>query len=148
MIRSNGVLVEEYWEPLLVLRSEQRQVAGLEQPSEQQLEGRRGYSGGSRRHLRRHRALIMGTHSSDLPPTAIRRTDTQPMDTEPTRRPAMDIQATQVLRVTPVPRPIVTRVVLGSLIPLPPATNTPITLVRRAMDHRAIWYTQLTLAQV
>src|SRR5215831_17004391 len=137
MIPYSAALPVVFGEWLPVRPSEQRGVAGLEQPSEQQLEGRRGYSGGSRRHLRRHRALIMGTHSRDLPPTAIRRTDTQPMDTEPTRRPAMNIQATQVLRVTPVPRPMVTRVVLGSLIPLPPATNTPITLVRRAMDHRA-----------
>src|SRR6516162_4657692 len=46
MIPSNAALVEEYWEPLLVLPSEPRQVAGREPLSEQRSEGRPEYLGG------------------------------------------------------------------------------------------------------
>ena len=99
--------------------------------------------------------------------TGIQVTVIPPIDIHPLRSPAMDIQATQVLRVTPVPRPTHTRADLVSrVIPLPPdirasrnipstsvrrTTNTKpmkVTLlaqVRRVMDQRAIWEAPLTL---
>ena len=45
MIPSNAALAGEYWERLLVLRLEQRRVAGREPPLAQPSEGQPGYSG-------------------------------------------------------------------------------------------------------
>jgi hypothetical protein len=45
MIRSNAALVEECWEPLLVLPLEQRQVADREPLSEQRLAEQPEYLG-------------------------------------------------------------------------------------------------------
>ena len=85
MIPSNAALVEEYWEPLLVLQSEQRQVAGREPLSEQRSAGRPGYSGESQLHLHRHRAPISATQPLDIPLTDIRATHSRAMDTPPIR---------------------------------------------------------------
>src|SRR5215471_6899293 len=101
MIPFNAASVEEYWEPLLVLPSEQRQVAGREPRSERQLEGRPGYLAVSPLRLRHHRAPITATrptgtatHPTDTPRTAILATVIEAMDTQPTHSPAMDTQPT------------------------------------------------------
>jgi hypothetical protein len=100
MILSNAALVEEYWERLLVLLSEQRRVAGREPLSEQRSEGPPGYLGVSLLHHRRHRAPITATPPTD---TAI-----QPMGIpltviRATRSRAIGIQANRGLPIIPVP---------------------------------------------
>src|SRR5690348_9519249 len=111
MILFNAALVGAYWERLLVLRSEQRRVAGPEPPSEQRSEEQPGFLGELRVHHHRHPAPISATQPTDIPATDIqamrsRATDTQaPRDTSPTpvlratdiratRSPAMAIRAT------------------------------------------------------
>src|ERR1700730_18219444 len=91
MILSNAVLVGAFWERLLVLRLEQRQVAGREQPSEQRSEGQPGYLGESLLHLHPHRAPITATQPTDIPLTGSR---------------AMDIRVTRDTPLTPVLRGI------------------------------------------
>src|ERR1700730_16370005 len=111
MILSNAVLVGAFWERLLVLRLEQRQVAGREQPSERRSEGQPGYLGESLLHLHPHRAPITATQPTDIPLTDIRATLSPAMDIQATREalptpvpPAMDTQATRNAPVTPAPQ--------------------------------------------
>src|SRR5438105_15612285 len=99
MIPSNAAWVGAYGEQLPVRPLGQRRVAGREPPSERRLEGRPEYSGASRVHLHRHRAPITATQ---LTVTDIRLTVIQPMGTEPTHSPAMDIRATRDTPLTPV----------------------------------------------
>ena len=80
MILFNAALVAAYWERLLVLPLEQRQVAGREPPLEQRSEGQPGYSGELRVHLRRHRAPISATQPTDLLLTDIRAMRSRAMD--------------------------------------------------------------------
>ena len=61
MIPFSAALAEEYWEPRLVLPSEQRQVVGQEPLSGRRSEGQPGYLGVWLLHLRRHRAPITAT---------------------------------------------------------------------------------------
>src|SRR6516164_8582013 len=123
MIPSNAALVEEYWEPLLALPSEPRQVAGREPLSEQRSEGRLEYLGGSLLPLHRHRAPItvtrpmgMATQATDIPPIGILLTDIPVMDSRVTDTQAiqdtplilvlqaMDIQVTQGILIIRVPQ--------------------------------------------
>src|SRR5216683_6704076 len=101
MIPSNAALVGAYWERLLVLRLEQRRVAGREPPSEQRSEGQPGYLGVSLLHLYRHRAPITATQPTDIPLTDIRATHSR----------AMDILATRDTPLTPVPQVMDTRAI-------------------------------------
>jgi hypothetical protein len=120
MIPSNGVLVGEYWELLLVLLSEQRQVAGREPLSEQRSAGRPGYSGESQLHLLRHRAPITATR-----PTG---TATLPMDIPPIGTLLTDIRVTGS-------RAMVT----------PDIRDTPLILLPQDMDTQATRGTPLIL---
>jgi hypothetical protein len=111
MIPSSAALVGAYWEPLLVLPSEQRRVAGREPPSEQRSEGQPGSSEELRLHLHRHRAPITATQPTDLLLTDIRATHNRAMDMGAIRDtpltpvlPATHIQATRVAPHTPVLR--------------------------------------------
>ena len=151
MIPSNGVLVGEYWEPLLVLLSEQRQVAGREPRSEQRSVEQPGYLGESQLHLLRHRAPItatrptgMATQATDIPLIGIlltdirathhRTTDTQDIrDTPLILVPqAMDTQATRDTPTTPVLRVLDIRVTQG--IPLILVLQTTDTQARRGIQ--------------
>jgi hypothetical protein len=111
MILFNAASAVAYWEPLLVLPSEQRRVAGRERPSEQRLEGQPGYLGESQVHHLRHPAPISATQPTDLLLTGIRVTCSRAMDILATRDTpltpvlrAMDTQVTRVGPVTPVLR--------------------------------------------
>src|SRR5215469_6275165 len=155
MIQYNAALPVVFGERLLVLPLEQRRVAGREPPSERRSEGQPGYSGASRRHLRRHRAPITATRPMDIfLATGIQVTVIPPIDIHPLRSPAMDIQAIPVLPLIRVHQPTGTRAM----------QDTPITQVRRAMnitatrgtppipvpggmDHLATWDTRLTPAR-
>ena len=156
MIPSNAALVEEYWEPLLVLPLEQRRVAGREPPSERRSVEQPEYLGELLRHLRRHRAPItvtrpMGTatHRMDIPPigimlTDIQAMDIQPMDIQPTHSRAIDTQTIRVVPITSLPERMDTTAMLGTPIILARrATNTtamrgtPLIPVPQAMDHQA-----------
>src|ERR1700730_8818487 len=99
MILFNAAWVGAYWERHLVLRLEQRRVAGRERPSEQRLEGQPGYSGESQVHLHPHPAPISATQPMDIPVTVIQATDIQA-----TRSRAIDIRATPDTPLTPVLR--------------------------------------------
>ena len=96
---------------------EQRQVAGLEPPSEQRSEGQPGYLGESLLHLHPHRAPIMATQPTDILLTDIRATLSR----------AMDIQATREAPPTPVPPAMDTQAPRG----------TPPTRVPQVMDCQA-----------
>ena len=126
MIPFNAALAGEYWEPLLVLPSEQQRVAGREPRSEQRSVEQPGYLGESLLRLHCHRAPITATRHTG---TATQATDIPPIDI-----PLMDIRVTdsratdtQAIRDTP-------------LIPVPQAMDTqaaqdiPPTLVLRVMD--------------
>jgi hypothetical protein len=105
MILSNAASAGAFGERLLVLRLEQRRVAGREPPSEPRSAGRPGYSGESLVHLHRHRAPISATQPTDLRLTDIR---------------AMATQATRDSPLTPTPRPMDTRADRHTLpIPVP-----------------------------
>jgi hypothetical protein len=160
MIPSNGVLVGEYWEPLLVLPSEQQRVAGLEPPSEQQSEEQPEYLGESLLHLHHHRAPITATRPTgtatlpmDIPPIAtlltdIRVTGSRAMVTPEIRDTplipvpqAMDTRTAQDIPPTPVLRVMDTQATQGILlIPVRQATDTqatrdtPLILDPQAMD--------------
>jgi hypothetical protein len=115
MIPSNAALVEEYWEPLLVLPSEQRQVAGREPLSEQRSEGRPEYLGASLLPLHRHRAPItvtrpmgMLTQATDIPPIGILLTDIPVMDSRGT-----DSQAIRDTPLILLPQDMDTRATRG-----------------------------------
>jgi len=157
MILSNAASAEEYWEPLLARRLEQRRVAGREPPSERRSVEQPEYLAESLPHLRRHRAPITAillmdtaTQATDIPPIGILLTDIRAMDTQPTHSRAMDIQAIRVVLVPSVPRPMDTTAMPG----------IPITQVRRATNttamrvtplipvhrHLATWDTRLTPA--
>jgi hypothetical protein len=112
MIPSNAALVGGYWERLLVLRLEQRQVAGREPPSEQRSGGQPGYLGESLLHLHPHRAPITVTPPTDIPLTGSR---------------AMDIRATRDTLLTPVLRAMDT----------PATQDSPLTPPLPAMDTQA-----------
>jgi hypothetical protein len=106
MILFNAALVEVFWERLLVLPLEQRQVAGQEPPLEQRLEGQLGYLGESLLHLHPHRAPITATQPTDIRLTDIRAT--QPMDIlltviRSSRSRAIGIQASRGLPDYPGP---------------------------------------------
>jgi hypothetical protein len=153
MIPSSAALVGAYWVRLRVLRLEQRRVAGREPPSEQRSEGQPGYLGESLVHLRRHRALITATQTTDLLFTGIPLTDIQA-----TRSRAMDILATQDTPLTPVLRAMDTQVTRVSPVspPIPVyramgCKATPhglLTPVHRAIDTKAARYTRPTLVPV
>ena len=123
MIPFNAALAGEYWEPLLVLPSEQQRVAGREPRSEQRSVEQPGYLGESQLHLLRHRAPISATRPTgtatlptDIPPigtllTDIRATHHRTTDTQDIRDTplipvpqAMDTQAAQDIPPTPVLR--------------------------------------------
>jgi hypothetical protein len=95
MIPSSAAWVEAYWEPLLVLRLEQRRVAGRERPSEQRLEVQPGFLEESQVHLHPHPAPISATQPMDIPVTVIQATDIRA-----TRSPAMAIRATRETPLT------------------------------------------------
>jgi hypothetical protein len=128
MILFNAALVGAYWERLLVLRLEQRQVAGREPPSEQRSEGQPGYLGESLLHLHPHRAPITATQHTDTPLTGLRATRSRAMDIQATRagpltRPlrAMDTQATRDSPLTPPLRAMDTQATRDILpTPVPP----------------------------
>jgi hypothetical protein len=132
MILFNAALVEVFWERLLVLPLEQRQVAGQEPPLEQRSVGQRGYLGVSLLHLRHHRAPISATRPTDIPPTDIRAMRSQAMDIRAIRDTpvtpvlrAMDTQATRDIPVTPVLRAKDTRAA-RPILPTPvPVTDIP-----------------------
>jgi hypothetical protein len=143
MIPSNAALVEEYWEPLLVLLSEQRRVAGREPLSEQRSAGRPGFSGESQLHLHRHRAPITATR-----PTG---TATLPMDIPPTGSRAMvtpDIRDTPLI---PVPQALDTQAAQDTPTPVLLVTDTQATqgigliLAPQATDTQATRHTPLIL---
>jgi hypothetical protein len=132
MIRSNAASVGAYWERLLALLLEQRQVAGREPPSEQQSEGQQGYLAESLLHLHHHRAPTTVNRRTAIRRTAIRFTGIlltaiQPMAIQGIHPQAMDIQATRLLLVTPAPRPMATKA----------TRDTPLIPVRRVIEHRA-----------
>src|ERR1700730_8978893 len=134
MIPFNAGLAGAYWGRHLVLRLEQRRVAGREPPSEHRSEGQPGYLGESLLHLHRHRAPITATQPTDLLLTDIRATRSRAMDTQATRDipltpvlRAMDTQATRDSPLTPPLRAMDTQATRDS--PLPPPL--------RAMDTRA-----------
>jgi hypothetical protein len=115
LIPSNAALVGGYWERLLVLRLEQRQVAGREPPSEQRSEGQPGYLGESLRHLHPHRAPITATQLTDIRATRSRATHSR----------VMGIRATRDTPLTPVPQPTDTRAA-RPILPTPvPVMETP-----------------------
>src|SRR6516225_9794203 len=128
MIPFNAALAGEYWEPLLVLPSEQQRVAGREPRSEQRSVEQPGYLGESQLRLLRHRAPMtatrptgMATQATDIPPigtlltdiraTHHRTTDTQAMrDTPLILVPqAMDTPVIQDTRLIPAIRHLGTR---------------------------------------
>src|SRR5437660_7957749 len=121
MIPSSAALVGAYWVRLLVLRLEQRRVAGREPRSERRSEGQPGYSGESLVHLHLHRAPISATQ-----PTATRRTDLLRTDIRATPSPAMAIRATRETPLTPLLRAMDTQATRDSP-PTPP----------RVTDHQA-----------
>jgi hypothetical protein len=146
--------VEEYWEPLLVLPSEQQQVAGREPPSERRSEGQPEYLGESLLHLHRHRAPITATRPTgtatllmDIPPigtllTGIRVTGSRAMVTPDIRDiplipipQAMDTQAAQDIPPTPVLRVMDTQA----------TRDTPLILVLQTTDTQARRDTPLIL---
>ena len=144
MIRSSAALPVVFGERPPVRRLGQRQGVGQEPPSARLSEGRPGYLVGSRLHLHRRPALITVTPPTDIRVTATLLTVIQARDTRPTHHRDIDIQATQVLRVTPLHRSMDTSADLGSRItPFPPATDTPATRnippspVRQPMGTRA-----------
>src|ERR1700731_4142396 len=111
MILFNAAWVGAYWERHLVLRLEQRRVAGREPPSEQRSEGQPGYLGESLLHLHPHRAPISATQPTGLLATGIRATRSRAMDIRATRDTpltpllrATHTQATRVAPLTPVLR--------------------------------------------
>src|SRR6476660_4082277 len=116
MIPFNAGLAGAYWERHLVLRLEQRRVAGRELPSEQRSEGQPGYLGESLLHLHSHRAPISATQPTDLLVTGIRATGSR----------AMDIRATRDTPLTPVLRATHTQVYSGGpAYPGPPGYELP-----------------------
>jgi hypothetical protein len=122
----------------LVLRLEQRRVAGREPPSEQRSEGQPGYLGESLLHLHPHRAPISATQPTDLLVTGIRATRSRAMDIRATRDTpltpvlrATHTQATRVAPLTPVLRGMDCRA----------TRDTPPTPVPRPMDTRAARHT-------
>ena len=134
MILSNAALVEAYWERLLVLRLEQRRVAGREPLSEQRSEGQPEYLGESLLHLHPHRAPIMATQPTDILLTDIRATLSRAMDIQATRKapptpvpPAMDTQAPRGTPPTRVPQ----------VMDCQATRDTPLTPVLRALDTQA-----------
>src|SRR5215472_16752039 len=138
MIPSNAALVEEYWEPLLVLRSEQRRAAGREPLLEQQSEGQPGYLGVSLLPRRHHRAPITATRHTDIPPIGILPTNIQAIRAHPVTsvpRPT-DTRATRATRFTQFRRAMNTMAMRG----------TPLIRVPWAMDYPATWDTSLILA--
>jgi hypothetical protein len=156
MIPSNAALVEEYWEPLLVLPLEQRRVAGREPPSERRSVEQPEYLVESLLHLHHHRAPITatrhtGTQAMDIPPIGILLTDIRAMDTPAIRDTplilvpqATDTQATRDTPTTPVLRVMDIRATQGiPPIPFPQATDTqatqdiPTTPVLRFMSTQA-----------
>jgi len=176
MIPSSAALPVVFGERPQVQQLGQRRVADQEPPSERRSEGQPGYLAESLLHLHHHRARITGIQPTltDISPTGILPTVIPPtviqaMDTQPIHSPAMNIQATQVLRGTPLHRSMDTRADLGSRItPFPPVTDTPatrnipltsarratntqpmkgtpLTQAHRAIDHRAIWDPPVTL---
>ena len=150
MIPSSAALVGAYWVRLLVLRLEQRRVAGRERPSEQRLEVQPGFLEESQVHHLRHRALITATQPTDIPATDIPATRSRAMGTQatpdipltPVLR-AMDTQATRDSQLTP-PR-VTDRQTTRDTLPTPDprplrrqaARDSPLTPVVRAMDIRA-----------
>jgi hypothetical protein len=108
MIPFNAALAGEYWERLLVLRLEQRRVAGREPRLEQRSEGQPGYSGESLVHFHPHRAPITATRPTDLLLTDIRVTHSRVLDTPATRDtpptpvPPMDTRAARHTPLIPV----------------------------------------------
>ena len=98
MIPFNAALVEECWEPLLVLPSEPRQVVGRGPLSALRSEGQPGYLGESLPHLLHHRAPITAIRLTDIPAMATPLTVIPLIDIPLTVIRVMDIQATRVLR--------------------------------------------------
>ena len=153
MIPFNAVLAEEYWEPLLALPSEQRQVADRELLSEQRSEGQPGYLGGSLLHLHRHQGPITATPPTDtatlpmdIPLTDIRVTNSLAMGTPAIRDTPLAPQVTDTqairgiplipgLRVMDTPATRDTRLILGLPV-MDTATTRGIRLIPgpRAMD--------------
>src|ERR1700730_2755112 len=128
MIPFNAGLAGAYWGRHLVLRLEQRRVAGREPPSAQRSEGQPGYLGESLLHLHRHRAPITATQPTDIPLTGNRATRNRAMDIRATRGTppppvlqAMDTQATQDSPLTPPLRAMDTQATRDTLpTPVPP----------------------------
>jgi hypothetical protein len=118
MIPSNAVLPVAFGEQLPVRPSEQRQVVGQEQPSEQRSAGQPGYLGESPLHLRRHRAPISATQ-----PTATRRTDLLRTDIRATPSPVMAIRATRETPLTPLLRAMDTKATQDSQLTPPRVTD-------------------------
>src|SRR5690349_3770447 len=120
MILFNAALPVAFGEQLPVRPSEQRQVVGQEQPSEQRSAGQPASSGASRVRLHHHRApttatQLTGTQDTDIRAMRSRTTDTQaPRDTRPT--PVLRAMDTQVIRVSPAMDIRATR--KGSLTPV------------------------------
>jgi hypothetical protein len=138
MILFNAALVGAYWEQLLVLPLEQRQVAGREPPSEQRSAGQPGYLEESQVHHLRHRVPITATQPTDLPLTDIRAMRSRAMDTRATRDippipvlQAMDTQVTRDSPLIPVSRPMDRQTTRDTLL-------TP---DHRPLDTRADRYT-------
>ena len=175
MIPSSAALPVVFGERPQVQQLGQRRVADQEPPSERRSEGQPGYLAESLLHLHHHRARITGIQPTltdisptGILPTAIPPTVIQAMDTQPIHSPAMNIQATQVLRVTPLHRSLDTRADLRRRvtllllatdtpairnIPLSPVhqpmgtkatQDTPATPVLRAMVSRAAWNSRAT----
>src|SRR5580704_13083093 len=138
MIPFNADLAGAYWGRDLVLRLEQRRVAGREPPSEQRSEGQPGYLGELLLHLHPHRAPISATQPTDLLVTGIRATRSKAMDIRATRDTpltpvlrATHTQATRVAPLTPVLRGMNCRA----------TRDTPPTPVPRPMDTRTARHT-------
>jgi hypothetical protein len=127
MILSNAAWPVVFGGRLLVLLLEQRRVAGRERLSGRRSVEQPGYSGASRRHLRRHRAPITATRPMDIRATATPATVIQAMDIPPTHHRGMDTQDIPVLPVTPIPRAMDTMVMRG----------TPLRLLHRITDTKA-----------
>jgi len=113
MILFNVALAGAYWERLLALQSEQRQVAGRVLHLEQRLVEQPGYSAELLLHRHPHPALIMATRPTDLLLTGIRGTHRPAMDTQAIRDTlsipglrATDTKATRDSPLTPVPQPM------------------------------------------
>src|ERR1700730_7335037 len=106
MIPFNAGLAGAYWARHLVLRLEQRRVAGREPHSEQRSEGQPEYLGESLLHLHPHRAPISATQPTDLLATGIRATRSRAMDIRATRdtplTPLLRATHTQATRVAPL----------------------------------------------